>query len=43
MKEDIIMRNRLHIILSLLLAVCMLAAAGPAFADGAPTLDGVHD
>ena len=43
MKEDIMMRKRLHIILSLLLAVCMLAAAGLAFADGTPTLDGVHD
>ena len=37
------MKNRLHKIISLLLAVCMLAAAGLAFAEGAPALDGVHD
>ena len=37
------MKNRLHKIISLLLAVCMLATAGLAFADGAPVLDGVHD
>lgn len=43
MKEDKPMKNRLHKIISLLLAVCMLAAAGLAFADGAPALDGVHD
>ncbi len=43
MKEDKRMKNRLHQIISLLLAVCMLAAAGLAFAEGAPTLDGVHD
>ena len=35
------MKNRLHKIISLLLAVCMLAAVGLAFADGAPALDGV--
>ena len=43
MKEETVMKNRLHKIISLLLAVCMLAAAGLAFADGAPALDGVHD
>ena len=37
------MKNRLHKIISLLLALCMLAAAGLAFAEGAPALDGVHD
>ena len=43
MKEDTIMRNRLHKIISLLLALCMLSAAGLAFAEGAPKLTGVHD
>ena len=43
MKEETVMKNRLHKIISLLLAVCMLATAGLAFADGAPVLDGVHD
>ena len=37
------MKNRLNKIISLLLAVCMLAAAGLAFAEGVPTLEGVHD
>ncbi len=37
------MRNRLHKIISLLLALCMLSAAGLAFAEGAPKLTGVHD
>lgn len=43
MKEETVMKKRLHKIISLLLAVCMLATAGLAFADGAPVLDGVHD
>ena len=43
MKEDTIMRNRLHKMISLLLALCMLSAAGLAFAEGAPKLTGVHD
>ena len=43
MKEDTIMRNRLHKMISLLLALCMLSAAGLAFAGGAPKLTGVHD
>jgi hypothetical protein len=43
MKEETVMKNRLHKIISLLLAVCMLATAGLAFADDAPVLDGVHD
>ncbi|MBR6966518.1 MAG: hypothetical protein IKH81_05490 [Clostridia bacterium] len=37
------MRNRLHKMISLLLALCMLSAAGLAFAEGAPKLTGVHD
>ena len=37
------MRNRLHKIIALLLTVCMLAGTGLAFAEGAPTLTGVHD
>ncbi len=37
------MKNRLQKILSLLLTVCMLAAAGLAVAEGGPTLEGVHD
>ena len=39
MKEETVMKNRLHKIISLLLAVCMLATAGLAFADGAPVLE----
>ena len=37
------MRNRLHKIIALLLTVCMLDGTGLAFAEGAPTLTGVHD
>ena len=37
------MKNRLHAIISLLLALCMLASVGLVSAEGEPTLDGVHD
>ncbi len=37
------MRNRLHTLIALLLALCLLAANGLVSAEGTPTLTGVHD
>ena len=37
------MKNTMRMIAALLLAVCMMAVPVLGFADGAPTLDGVHD
>ena len=43
MKEEIFMRNMMKGIVSLLLAVCMLALPVLSLAEGEPTLDGVRD
>ena len=43
MKEEIFMRNMMKGIVSLLLAVCMIALPVLSIAEGEPTLDGVRD